>query len=100
MTPVVEDRDTVKATPSSNFDAAALAEMEEEEDNTIPGYYNKPRIISYPNLNDTIDKVSSPDSYVNFLRHLSKQCKAMRKTVGQYSDSQLELFYKTTGEAI
>ena len=93
-TPVVGG--SVDTTASSNFDAVAPAGGKVVDDDDAPGFYNKPRIISYPNLDDTIDKALTPDSYINFLRHLSKKCKSMKKVVRKYTNAQLELLAKTT----
>ena len=65
VSPVV--RGSVDTTASSNFDAVAPAGGKVVvDDEDAPGFYNKPRIISYPNLDDTIDKALTPDSYIHF----------------------------------
>merc|ERR1712105_396601 len=58
----------------------------------------KSQMISYPQLHETIDNVTSPNSYTEFLKVLSKQCSGL-KNVKTYTDKQIEKFYNTQQSA-
>jgi len=65
--------------------AIAVAEDDEEDS----AFFNKPRLIPYPSLVGTVLMLNTPDSYANFLKHVSKKkCMYTTKKAGERFTSE------------